>query len=190
MDASGDITRLLTNAQNGERGALDELLPYVYGELRVMARRELNRRRDGQTLNTTALVHEAYLKLSDQPDPSWENRRHFFGVAAKAMRHLLVDHARRRKAGKRGGGQQPLSLDDTVIAVEDRAEELLALDEALDHLATLDERCAQTVELRFFGGLSAEETAAVLDISERTVKRDWRRARAYLYRIIHDEPAS
>ncbi len=184
MDAPDDIKRLLAAAETGDHAALDDLFPHVYAEVRALAHRALGRRRAGQTLNTTALVHEAYLRLSGKPDATWESRRHFLAVAAKAMRHLLVDRARRRKAQKRGGGLPPLSLDETEIPVDDRADELLALNEALESLGEKDDRLVRTVELRFFAGLSVEETATVLDVSPRTVKRDWALSRAYLYRAL------
>jgi RNA polymerase sigma factor (TIGR02999 family) len=183
------ITQLLGRLRDGEREALDDLFPLVYQELHGMAHRQLAYRRPGQTIDTTALVHEAYLKLVDQRAAQWQDRNHFFAVAARTMRHILVDYARRRNAQKRGGGQRPILLDDNDVAVDARAMELLALDDALKHLATLNERLSQVVELRFFGGLSVAETAQVLDISERTVKRDWRKARAFLYHTLQDDAA-
>ena len=187
MSVAPEITQLLVRLRDGDAEVMDALFPLVYGELRSMAHRQLGYRRTGQTINTTALVHEAYLKLVDQTQVTWESRNHFFGVAAKAMRHILVDYARRRNAQKRGGGQQHTLLDEADIRVEAQAGELLALDDALTQLAALNERLSQIVELRFFGGMTVEETAAALDISERTVKRDWRKARAFLYQALTEK---
>lgn len=175
-----DITRLLVSLREGHREAWNDLFPLVYEELRAIARRRTASGSD-RTLGTTALVHEAYLKLFDRTRLTVNDRKHFFALAARAMRQILIDHARRRGAAKRGGDLRRLDLDDATIAVDDRAGELLALDEALQRLARLDERMARVVELRFFGGLSVEETAEVLEVDPRTVKRDWRKARAVLY---------
>ncbi len=163
---------------------MDQLFPLVYQEMRGMARQRLRRRRPGQTLDTTALVHEAYLKLIDQTQAQWGDRSHFLSVASIAMRHILVDYARRRMAQKRGGEDQQVVLDERHLGVSARAEEILAIDQALSSLAELSERLSRLVELRFFGGLSVAETAEVLGTSERTVKRDWRKARAYLFRAL------
>ena len=179
--AGGEITALLARYRDGDRDAFDRLLPMVYAELRDRAHRQLAVRRPGETLVTTALVHEAWLKLAGSGSQSWNDRIHFFAVASRAMRQILVDTARRKTAGKRGGGARALSLDPADLAAPGRAEELVALDEALTQLAALDDRLARTVELRFFGGLSVEETAEALGVSPRTVKRDWRAARAFLY---------
>ena len=177
-----DITRLLISLREGSRDALHDLLPLVYDELRAMARRRLSGQPGDQTLGTTALVHEAYLKLIDQTRLSINDRKHFFAVAAMAMRQIVVDHARRRRALKRGGaGRRRVDLESTELAVDARAEEIVALDEALTRLTALDERLARVVELRFFGGLSVDETAEVLEVDPRTVKRDWRKARALLH---------
>ncbi len=184
MADSGDITQLLIAARDGERSAMDELFPLVYDELRGMAHGRLRRRQPGQTLNTTALVHEAYLKLIDQTRAQYNDRSHFLAVASVAMRHILVDYARRRTAGKRGGPERDVTLDDLQPGIIARAEEILAIHQALESLAELNERLARLVELRFFGGLSVAETAEVLEVSERTVKRDWRKARAFLYRTL------
>lgn len=184
MASAGDITQLLVAARAGERSAMDELFPLVYDELHGMAHGRLRRGSPGQTLNTTALVHEAYLKLVDQSRAEWNDRNHFLAVASVAMRHILVDYARRRTARKRGGEQRDVTLDDMQPGVMARAEEILALDAALGSLTKLNERLAKLVELRFFGGLSVAETSQVLEISERTVKRDWRKARAILYRTL------
>ena len=181
MLVEGDVTRLLAELRAGDRTALDRLFPVVYRELHGRAQRHLAGHRAGDTLNTTALVHEVYLKLTDSAGQSYNDRIHFFAVASRAMRQILVDHARRKSAEKRGGGLREVSLDPAELGSPDRPEELLALDEALSELARLDERLARTVELRFFGGLSVEETADVLGTSPRTVKRDWRKARAFLF---------
>lgn len=178
---AGEITRLLAAIRDGNRGALDQLFPLVYAELRASARRQLAAGRPGDTLQTTALVHEAYLKLAGAGRPEWNDRRHFFAVAGRAMRQIIVDYARAQAAQKRGGDAPRVSLDEQQVAVEERAHELVALDEALTELESLSERPARVVELRFFGGLSVEETAEVLQLSERTVKREWRKARAFLY---------
>ena len=187
MAGPGDITQLLIAARDGDRAIMDQLFPLVYDELRGMAHGRLRRRTPGQTLDTTALVHEAYLKLVDQTRAQWNDRGHFLAVASVAMRHILVDYARRRTARKRGGPERDVTLDDIQPGVMARAEEILALDEALTALAELSERLAKLVELRFFGGLSVAETAQVLDVSERTVKRDWRKARAFLYRTLSEQ---
>lgn len=177
----GDITQLLHAYSAGEASALDRLLPLVYDEMRLAAHRQLRKRRPGQTLDTSALVHDAYLKLVDQQQAGWRDRNHFMAVATLAMRQILVDTARRRRAQKRGGDEAPVTLDEGRIGqAESLAIEVLALDEALEKLSQLDPRLTKLVELRFFGGLTVEETAAVLDLSERTVKRDWRKARAFL----------
>jgi len=181
---SPDITLLLLSLRDGNREALEELVPLVYQELRRMARRRLGSRSPAETLGTTALVHEAYVKLFDQTRLGWEDRRHFFAVASRVMRQIVVDHARRRNAVKRGGGQRPMDLDAAGISLDGQAEHILALDEALEALGRLDARLAEVVELRFFGGLSVEESAEVLSVHPRTVKRDWRRARAHLYRSL------
>jgi RNA polymerase sigma factor (TIGR02999 family) len=189
MPAEGDITALLTALRDGDRGALDRLFPLVYHELRDRAHRQLARHRPGDTLSTTALVHEAYLKLTDSAHQTYHDRVHFFAVASRAMRQILVDYARRSMAAKRSGGHA-VSLDPDALADPGRAEELLALDEALTQLEKVDERLARIVELRFFGGLSVEETADALGISPRTVKRDWRKARAFLYQTIQGDSAT
>ena len=181
--SSGDITQLLLSLRGGRRDALDQLLPLVYEQLRSMARSRLPRS-PGQTLSTTALVHEAYLKLFDRTRLTVNDRRHFFSVAAMAMRQIVVDHARRRLAQKRGGGMQRVDLERDPLAVEDRTAEIVSLDDALRRLNEVDARLARVVELRFFGGLSVEETAEVLEVDPRTVKRDWRKARALLYRSL------
>lgn len=165
---------------------MDRLFTLVYDELHTIAHRQVRRGGPDQTLNTTALVHEAYLKLVGQSQPGWQDRTHFLSVAAVAMRHILVDYARQRAARKRGRDAHPLLLAEADLGVEARAEVILAVDQALASLAELNERLSRLVELRFFGGLTVGETAAVMGISERTVKRDWRKARAYLYRVLSD----
>ena len=175
-----DITRLLISLREGRRDAWSDLFPMVYEELRAIARSRMPASGE-RTLGTTALVHEAYLKLFDHTRLTVNDRKHFFALAARAMRQILIDHARRRGTAKRGGDLRRIDLDDATIAVDDRAGELLALDQALKRLAALDERMGQVVELRFFGGLSVEETAEVLGVDPRTVKRDWRKARAVLH---------
>jgi RNA polymerase sigma factor (TIGR02999 family) len=187
VNAGGEITLLLAAVRRGEPGALDRILPLVYDELRTLARRQLARGRPGPTLATTALVHEAYLKLVDQRQADWRDRSHFLAVAATAMRHIVVDRARHRAADKRGGGAPHVDLGDTAGAVDGPGDEILAVDEALDWLDGLDHRLGQLVELRFFGGLSVEETAEVQGTSARTVKRDWRKARALLHSFLAGE---
>ena len=168
----------------------NELVPLVYAELRRIAAREMRRERPGRTLQTTALVHEAYLRLLKDASLSFESRAHFLGIAARAMREILIEHARGRGARKRGGGAVRLTLDDVTAPVAAPSIDVLALDEALQRLARLDERHARVVELRYFGGLSVEETAAALDLSPATVKRAWTLARAWLYRELAGERAT
>lgn len=182
-DDSTSITRLLADLRAGRREAFDQIVPLVYHELRRTARRELSAR-PSDTLSTTALVHELYLKLSRSTNADWHNEAHFLSVAAIAMRHILVDHARRRIADKRGGAHRVVTLDDNLVATDAQAESLLELHEALEHLATLDERLARVVECRFFGGMTEIQTAEVLGVTERTVRRDWVKARALLYRAL------
>lgn len=186
-----DVTQLLLDWSSGKREAMDDLLPLVYKELRQLADRYLRRERSDHTLQATALVHEAYLKLIDQRNVQWQNRAHFFGVAAQAMRRILVDHARNHQAAKRGSGGQKISLDEGLMVTDERAHELVALDDALNELAEFDEQKGRIVELRFFGGLTIEETAEVLGIGTATVIREWRMAKAWLYQSISgDEPES
>ena len=173
---------MLRDWSSGKKEALDALLPLVYDELHRQAARYLRRERIGHTLQTTALINEAYLKLIDQRDVNWQNRAHFFGIAAQAMRRILVDYARQRHSEKRGGGEN-LPLEEIALAISaERSVDLVALDEALTQLAKLDERQSRIVELRYFGGLSIEETAETLHISPATVKNDWRTAKAWLFR--------
>jgi RNA polymerase sigma factor (TIGR02999 family) len=177
-----EVTRLLAALSGGQREALDTLLPLVYDELRRLAHRQRQQQRTYATLNTTALVHEAYVKLAGRGGASWEDRAHFYRIAARVMRDILVDYARRQRAAKRGGDRQPVSLSEFGDLPDVRAEEVLAVDEALRRLETLDPRQGRVVELRYFVGLSIPETAEVLGLSESSVKRDWTAARAWLYR--------
>jgi RNA polymerase sigma factor (TIGR02999 family) len=187
MPPDDDITGLLAAFREGDREALDRLLPLVYGELRERAHRQLSARRPGDTLSTTALVHEAYLKLAGNTHQSYQDRIHFFAVASRAMRQIILDYARRQSAAKRGSGRGPVTLDPEVTPEAVRAEELVELEEALTRLEHLDERLGRVVELRFFGGLSVEEVGEVMGVSARTIKRDWRKARAFLYHAIREE---
>ena len=176
-----EITQLLMNWSQGDKAALDQLVPLVYPELRRLAKRHMNREDPAHTLQTSALINEAYLKLVDQQNVEWQNRAHFFAVAAQVMRHILVDHARTRNYAKRGGGAPKLPLDEAAALTEQRAGQLIALDDALRDIAALDERKSQIIELRFFGGLSLDETAEVMEISPSTVQREWRAAKAWLH---------
>lgn len=185
--ASQDVTGLLLKWQQGDSAALDQLTPLVYDELRRIAHRYMRQERDGHTLQTTALVNEAYVRLVGQQQIEWQNRSHFFAVTAQVMRHVLTDHARRRLYDKRGGGAEHLPLEETDAMTQERAAELVALDEALNELARLDPRKSRVVELRYFGGLSLEETADVLEVSVMTVRRDWRAAKAWLYKTVNSE---
>jgi RNA polymerase sigma factor (TIGR02999 family) len=186
---SNPIDELLAEWGRGNVDARDALMPVVYDELRRLARRHLWNERPDHTLQSAALVNEAYLRLAGQKTPQWRNRAHFFGVAAQLMRHILVDHARGRQAAKRGGGATRLTLDADVSVDEKPSIDLVRLDDALDQLATLDAQQARVIEMRFFGGLSIEETAVVLDVSSATVKRDWVTARAWLRRELKKEAA-
>jgi RNA polymerase sigma factor (TIGR02999 family) len=178
-----NITKLLRAWGEGQREALDELFPHVYNELRRRASAYLRRERAGHTLQTTALVHEAYLKLVEQHDAEWKNRGHFFAIAAQAMRRILVDHARTRHREKRGGREEDLPLEDALLAVADEANvDVVALDEALRRLAKIDREQERLVELRYFAGLSLEDTAATLGISRATAAREWQMAKAWLHR--------
>lgn len=181
-ESSHQITSLLIDWSKGDESAPDQLMPLVYQELRRMAKQHMSSQASGHTLQTTALIHEAYLKLADNREKNWQNRAHFFAVAAQAMRHILVDHARAHKAEKRGGETQVISLEDVAVISNERAAEVVALDEALQNLTEQDERKARVVELRFFGGLSVDETAEVLKISPNTVMRDWNFAKMWLLR--------
>jgi len=182
-----DVTGLLRAWGEGEESALDELLPLVYDELHRMAKRYMSSQPSGHTLQTTALIHEAYLKLADRKERRWQDRAHFFAVAARAMRHILVDHARSRRAEKRGGATQLISLEETAVVSDERAAEIVALDDALNRLSALEGRKGRVVELRYFGGLSVEETAEVLNVSPETVARDWRFAKTWLLRELSNQ---
>jgi RNA polymerase sigma-70 factor (ECF subfamily) len=182
-----NLTGLLTEWRQGDKAALEALTPLVYDELRRIAHRYMQSEREGHTLQTTALVNEAYLRLEDQHRIEWQSRAHFFAVTAQVMRHILIDHARRRHYAKRGGEAYQIPLEEAVVMSQPRAAELVALDEALDELAKLDPRKSRVVELRYFGGLSLAETAEVLEISPMTVRRDWRVAKAWLFRRMKDE---
>jgi RNA polymerase sigma factor (TIGR02999 family) len=189
-----EITAALSMLRRGAPEALEGLLPLVYNELRRIAHRQLAAEAAGHTLNTTALVHEAYLKLKDQAHAEWANREQFFALAARVMRRILVDYARKHWAQRRGGpGRRALAIDDAeqagLLAVADRATELLALDEALERLTAMDPRLGRVVECRFFGGLSEEETARALGVSKRTVSRDWSMARGWLHGELHHDVA-
>jgi len=181
------LTELLDDWRQGDLTAIEKLTPLIYDELRRIAHRYVQRERNGHTLETTALVNEAYLRLAGQKKIEWQNRAHFFAVTAQVMRHILIDHARRRRFLKHGGDAQQVSLSEAAMMSEQRAAELVTLDEALDELARLDGRKSRVVELRYFGGLSLEETAEVLEVSLMTVRRDWRAAKAWLYRRIKND---
>lgn len=178
--AARDVTRLLAVARHGDPDAFNHLMPLVYAELRQIARRQLRRLRPGDTLDTTGLVHEAYIKLIDQKRASWQDRHHFFSIAARAMRQILVNQALHRQALKRGCGEGNVALDDEQIPALEPEAQLIALDAALDRLEKIDARLSDVVECRFFGGLTEEEAAATLGVSLRTVQRDWKLARAWL----------
>jgi RNA polymerase sigma factor (TIGR02999 family) len=179
-----NVTQLLIAWNGGDKQALDKLLPVVYDELRRQAARYLRRERPGHTLQTTALIHEAYLRLIDQKSVQWQNRAQFFGIAAQMMRRILVDHARTKHRAKRGGSDIRVSLTDATKVSKDPGVDLVELDEALNRLTKIDPQQSKIVELRFFSGLNVEETAAALQISPATVKRDWKVAKAWLYREI------
>jgi RNA polymerase sigma-70 factor (ECF subfamily) len=186
MAGSEEVTTLLRRASAGDSRAADELLPLVYDRLRALAADLMLRERVDHTLQPTALVHEAYLKLVDQTQACWQDRAHFFSVAAQALRRILVDHARGHARVKRGSGHTILQLDDGMVAAYEETVDLLSLDDALTRLTEQDKQRARVVELRFFGGLTIDEAAAVLDVSSRTVERQWRYARAWLYRELAD----
>ena len=188
MSSSKNVTQLLADWGSGDRQALEELMPLVYQELHRLADYYLRRERQGHTLQAPALINEAYLKIIDQHSVNWQNRAHFFGVAAQMMRRILVDHARAHEAEKRGGEFQKLSLDENLDASGgERDVNLVALDDALNRLAEMDPQKSKIVELRFFGGLSVEETAEVMGVSAPTVKRQWRMAKAWLYGQVKSE---
>lgn len=183
VPSPGEVTRLLVDWGNGDQAALDELIPLVYDELRRLAGRYMRRESQGHTLQTSALVNEAYLRLVDQKSVRWQNRAHFFGVAARLMRQILVDHARSRSRAKRGGRTQMVSLVEHAATYKEVVE-VIALDDALNDLAEMDARKSQIVEMKFFGGLTTEEVAEVLKVTSRTVEREWRKAKAWLHRAI------
>ena len=187
MDLQQTVTQLLVSWGEGDKAALDELMPAVYDELRRLAKNHLNRERPGHTLQTTALVHEAYLRLVDQKAVNWQNRAQFFGIAAQMMRRILINHAKERQAKKRQGYATKVSLDEAVSFFEKREVDLMALDEALNDLAALDPQQTQIVELRFFGGLTIDEVAEVLSISPATIKREWDSAKLWLRRRLTSE---
>jgi len=186
ISAPKEVTQLLVDWGNGNKAALDQLMPLVYKELRRLASQYLRRERHNHTLQSAALVNEAYLRLVDYSNLRWQDRAQFFGLAAQLMRRILIDHARSHHYAKRGGGAHRVSLDEAAILSEERASELVALDDALTSLAAMDPRKSQVVELRFFGGLNIEETAEVLKLSSMTIQREWRWAKAYLYREINN----
>jgi len=185
--SSHEVTQLLMDWGNGNRTAAEKLMPLVYEELHRLAHQYMSRERPGHTLQTSALVHEAYLRLIDQKQVHWQNRAHFFGIAAQLMRRILVDYARGRSYQKRGGDARQVELDEAMIVSQERAADVIALDDALKSLAGFDARKSQIVELRFFGGLSIEETAQVLAVSPGTVMRDWTLAKAWLRKAVTSE---
>jgi RNA polymerase sigma factor (TIGR02999 family) len=184
LGKSQSVTQLLTQWSEGNDFALEELMPLVYDELRVMAKRHMGLQKKGHTFQTTELIHEAYVKLAKNDGQSWDNRAHFFSVASKAMRHILVDYARSKNAQKRGNAAQKITFEENAMISKDNSMEVLALDEALKSLQKFDERKSQIVEMKFFGGLTIEEIARVLKISAETVKRDWRFSRTWLLKEI------
>jgi RNA polymerase sigma factor (TIGR02999 family) len=194
MDAakatSSDVTALLQALDTEDDEVVDALFDRVYDELHELAHRQLQRLRPGQTLNTTALVHEAYLKLVDQSETDWEDRTHFFAVSATAMRHIIINYARKQSAQKRGGDAAPVSFDERIMAPQESAEALITVDRALDRLEERDERMAKVVELRFFGGMTQKESASVLDVSTRTVRRDWKAAKAWLSKALSESASN
>ena len=179
-----EVTQLLADWGKGDRSALDKLFPLVQSELRRIAQRQMSQERPGHTLQATALVNEAYLKLAGQHGFDWHNRAHFFAVCAQVMRHILIDHARAHARDKRGGGAIQVSLNEALMVAEDQAAHFIALDEALRVLESLDLQKGKIIELRYFGGLSIDEVGEVLNISPRTVRREWQRAKAWLYRMM------
>lgn len=187
---NSNVTQLLFDWRSGNQDALNQLMPLVYDELRGLAKRYMRREDASHTLQTNALVNEAYLRLVNQQNVDWQNRAHFFAIAAQVMRHLLVDHARSKQYAKRGGGAQQITLDEGSAIAPEQSVELLALNQALDRLAAIDARKSKIVELRYFGGLTSEETAEVLGVSEITVKREWLKAKAWLFRELNQTGVS
>lgn len=188
--APPNVTQLLVAWNDGDQAARDELMSVVYQELHRLAHHYMKRESPGHTLQTSALVNEAFLRLVDQKNVQWQNRAHFFGIAAQMMRRILVDYARQRRYAKRGGGARQITLDEGLVVSDERNAEVVELSEALDRMAEFDQRKAQTVELRFFGGLSVEETAEVLAVSPGTVMRDWTLAKAWLRREMSSDASS
>ncbi len=184
---SEQVTQLLIQWSEGNNLALEELMPLVYNELRMIARRHMSGQNSGHTFQTTELIHEAYLKLAKNDKHDWQNRSHFFGVAAQAMRHILVDYARSKSREKRGGWQQKVTLDEALKVENQKSVDIIALDEALKKLSELEDRKSKVVELKYFGGMTFEEIAKVLDISRKTAQRDWRFARMWLLREMSKE---
>lgn len=187
---SSNVTQLLIDWRGGNSDALNQLMPLVYDELRGLAKRYMRRESSSHTLQTNALVNEAYLRLVNQQNVDWQNRAHFFAIAAQVMRHLLVDHARSKQYAKRGGGAQQITLDEGLAVSDDNSVELLSLHQALERLEKIDDRKSKIVELRYFGGLSTEETAEVLGVSEITIKREWAKAKAWLFRELSQSEVS
>lgn len=186
---SAEVTQLLLAWRDGDAAALDRLLPLVHAELRRIARSYMRKEQAGHTLQTSALVNEAYLRLIDARQVAWQNRAHFFAISSSLMRRILVDFARERRAQKRGGSAQPVLLDDVMLLGPGHSENVLAVDEALHALSQFDERKSRVVELRFFGGLNEDEIAEALQVSPETVRRDWRLARAWLFKLLNGENA-
>lgn len=184
MLSGHSLSQLLDQLNNGDLNAFDKLMPLIYEELRKMARRYMRQQNPGHTLQTTALIHEAYLRMIKQRERRFQNRAHFFAVAAQAMRHILVDYARARQTVKRGGEARQISLEEAALVTAERAAELIAFDDALKELENLSKRQSRVVELRYFGGLTVEETARVLDVSPDTVMRDWSMAKTWLHRAL------
>ncbi|MCW9708499.1 sigma-70 family RNA polymerase sigma factor [Fodinibius salsisoli] len=175
------MTQLLLEAGSGDKEAMDALYPHVYNQLRDIAKAQLSKERSGHTIQKTALVHEVYLKLIDQTRVDWQGRTHFYAIASRAMRQILIDYARKRNAQKRGGNQEPLPFDEEKIALDNHTEQLLELNDLIDKLAEFDERKSRVVEMRFFGGMTIREIAELLDVSTRTIDRDWLKARGWIY---------
>ena len=182
-----EVTQLLLDWSNGNQAALEKLMPLVYEELRRLAHHYMRREHPGHTLQTTALVNEAYFRLVDQKQMRWQNRAHFFAISAQLMRRILIDHARSHQSAKRGGGAHKVSLNEVAVVAQEQAADLIALDDALRSLTAIDERKGRIVELRFFGGLSVEETAEALKISPRSVMREWSMAKAWLYKEVKSD---
>lgn len=190
MASQGEVSQLLADWGRGDEAALEKLTPLVYDELHRIARRYMRRENPGHTLQTSALVNEAYLRLVDQKQVDWQNRAHFFGIAAQLMRRILIDHARSYRYEKRGGGAIQVSLDETLTVTQQQASELIAIDEALTALSEFDARKGRIVELRFYGGLTNDEIAEVLGVTPRTIEREWRKSKAWLHRMISNKEPS